>query len=242
MNYRIDLLPPELSQRRALGLRRFVLLFLAIVILAGSGAGYRFFLARCAQVAGELAALNENLPPLRKQAARLEEIKAQRRDLEKRSGELAALHGNRRPWPEILAAVAWVVPGEVWLTGLRAEAAQKKEEGEREEQGKAVQQAPGKAPQPGPGPVESAETARKTFLPGKALPPASIPGVPDTLVIEGASYSAPAVGIFISQLDGLPYFSQVTLTGLHFEEGEGCLVFTAAASLKAGAPSEEQVK
>lgn len=225
MNYRIDLLPAELGQKHAAGVRRFVLLFLAIVILAGSGAEYRFFLERCAQVAGELAALNENLPSLRKQAARLEEIQDQCRDLEKKSGELAALLGNRRPWPEILAAVAGVVPGEVWLTGLRAEAVPEKE---KEGQEKAVP--------PGLDQAAGAETERKIF------PETAIPGVPDALVMEGASRSAPAVGVFIAQLGQLPYFSKVTLTGLHFEEGEGCLVFTAAASLKAGAPSEKQVE
>ncbi|MEW6424244.1 MAG: hypothetical protein AB1523_05775 [Bacillota bacterium] len=219
MNYRIDLLPAELRKRQADRLRRFVPLLLTIVVVGGLAAGYGAFLTRCAQVSRELAVLNESLPPLRKEAARLEEIKRQRLDLEKRGGELATLLRNRRTWPEILAAVAGVVPDEVRLTGLRLEKTTEKE------QEKQVQSGPGQA-QPAP--------------PG--LPRAVIPGVPDTLWITGASHSAPAVGIFIAQLGQLPYFSKVTLTGLHFEEGENCLVFAIAASLKEGTPDGKQVE
>ncbi|MEW6276064.1 MAG: hypothetical protein AB1556_13275 [Bacillota bacterium] len=228
MNYRIDLLPAELRKRPADRLRRFVPLLLTIVVVAGLAAGYSAFLTRCAQISRELTVLNESLPPLRKEAARLEEIKRQRLDLEKRGGELAALLRNRRTCPEILAAVAGVVPDEVRLTGLRLEKATEKE------QEKQAQSGPRQA-QPAP-PGLSAQPAP----PG--LPRAVIPGVPDTLWIAGASHSAPAVGIFIAQLGQLPYFSKVTLTGLHFEEGEDCLVFAIAASLKEGTPDGKQVE
>ncbi len=238
MNYRIDLLPEELQSKPPVNLRRLLYIALTVLLTAGLLAIYGLFLWDYYRVSGELARLNERLPQIKRETARLEEVKRQRLDLEKRAGELEALIQNRRTWPGMLAEIARAVPGEVWLTSLRLEEVKEK------------QASAEKKPSAGPLPQAQSDQTQKNLerltpeegKETKAESTSTVPGVPNTLFIEGASYSVPAVGIFTYRLGQLPYFSKVVLTDLHSEENNGYVVFTVVASLKAGAPNVEQVK
>ncbi|MGQ9824074.1 MAG: PilN domain-containing protein [Desulfotomaculales bacterium] len=241
MNYRIDLLPEELQSKPPVNLRRLLYIALTVLLTAGLLVIYGLFLLEFYRVSGELARLNERLPQIKRETARLEEIKRQRLDLEKRAGELEALIQNRRTWPGMLAEIARAVPGEVWLTSLRLEEVKENKE---------KQAFAEKKPSAGPLPQTQSDQTQKSLerltpeegKETKAESTPTVPGVPNTLFIEGASYSVPAVGIFTYRLGQLPYFSKVILTDLRSEENKGYVVFTVVASLKAGAPNVEQVK
>lgn len=245
MNYRIDLLPEELQSKPPVNLRRLLYIALTVLLTAGLLAIYGLFLWDYYRVSGELARLNERLPQIKRETARLEEIKKQRLDLEKRAGELEALIQNRRTWPGMLAEIARIVPGEVWLTSLRLEEGKEKQaSAQKKSSADALSQTqPGQIQKSLENIQESLERpAAEEGKETKAESTPTVPGVPNTLFIEGASYSVPAVGIFTYRLGQLPYFSKVVLTDLHSEENNGYVVFTVVASLKAGAPNVEQVK
>ncbi|MCL6449089.1 MAG: PilN domain-containing protein [Armatimonadetes bacterium] len=243
MNHRIDLLPEELQSKPPVNLRRLLYIVLTMLLTVGLLAIYGLFLWDYYRVSGELARFNERLPQIKKETARLEEIKRQRLDLEKRAGELEALIRNRRTWPGMLAEIARTVPGEVWLTSLRLEEGKEKQAQKKSPADALSQTQPGQIQKSLENIQESPERpAAEEDKETKAESTSTVPGVPNTLFIEGASYSVPAVGIFTYRLGQLPYFSKVVLTDLHSEENNGYVVFTVVASLKAGAPNVEQVK
>lgn len=247
MSYKINLLPAELQSKPPVNLRRLFLLLLSIFVFAGLLASYGFFLWNYQQVSKQLGNLNQNLPRIEREVARLEGIKKQRLDLERRSDQLEALLQTRQKWPGMLTALTKVVPGDVWLTSLRLEEIREKQTPMEKKvpAGASLPMQPNVAQKSLESiqksleratPEESKET--KTKLEGAS----TIPGVPNTLFLEGASYSVPSVGIFIYHLQQLPYFSKVALTDLHFEESKGHLVFTVVANLKAGANNGEQIR
>ncbi|MEW6425579.1 MAG: PilN domain-containing protein [Bacillota bacterium] len=64
---------------------------------------------------------------------------------------------------------------------------------------------------------------------GNAIPP-----LPDTLTLKGNATSLAAVGVLIYQLGQLPYFSQVDLNEIKFDEAKGVTTFSISARLKGG--------
>lgn len=243
MNYRVNLLPLELQPRSLLEPRR--LAFFSLLVMVAGGLVFALFSWCFAfyQMRFELSALQQQLPRLRQTVARMEEIRKERRELEAAVSELETLIHQRHTWSKMLEDLNKVIPREIWLTSLHLATSQP-----ASGSGQAASSSAGASAQrPSTVPsllqggmqevrqikedlasTQSRQTAGQVQEGGKN----AIPPPPDSLTLEGASTSLAAVGVLTYQLGQLPYFSEINLNEVKYDEAKGVYTFKITARLK----------
>lgn len=261
MNYRINLLPPELQPRPPVEGKRLAVIagltVLAALILIG-GAGW---LIRSYSQRVELAAVQSQLDALQPVVHKVQAEQAEVQKLQAGAAALEGLLARHRVWKPVLDDIAGALPVDMWLTSEEA--------GYDKDAAKAASSAPGAGTQAA-GKGTSGSTAPAAAgspagtsggaLPGTnavptsgplvgqpAQPPPSatgeatgqqnaaaqeqIPLPPNVLTIKGISRSFPSIGVLVRKLSVLPYFRRVSLKEVSSRD-DGTLSFTVICYLQ----------
>ena len=119
---RIDLLPPSYVQRRR-ERSSLVIVAVATALVVLLLIGWWFLLGlRVNDAEADLLAAQERNAELDRQIAELQRFVVLQNEVEAKRASLQTVMTGDIDWPGILAEIAMVIPGEVWLTNLTASA------------------------------------------------------------------------------------------------------------------------
>jgi Tfp pilus assembly protein PilN len=113
---RINLLPPELAQRRRQRQLLSMIVAAGLVLIAILALVYVIQEFRLHGVRGDLAAQRDKNASLQAEVGRLQEFDTLERTLKQKQTLLATLTQNEVRWSVLLADVSLVIPSDVWLT------------------------------------------------------------------------------------------------------------------------------
>lgn len=217
---KINLLPDELQPGLDIDVRKLFLNGIAVLVVLGLLSAYGIFLYRFYITKNELAQAYAELTRLRPKVAEVEKIKQQRLNVESKVKALSGLIEGQQTWSAMLDDLNVLIPIDAWLTGITIyyepdfdPGAAKKENGDENTKGKNVQ--------------KKANTKDSVTQEGIHTP--------NAVTLEGKSRSAASVGVFVNNLNQLPYFTRVRLNGVYENYSEGTVTFsiTAAAVMAA---------
>lgn len=237
--YKINLLPSELQRDISIDVRKLVkraIVALAAILLIS---GYSIFLFNYYSTKKEACELEKRLKQLEAAVKKVEEIKKQRRDNEQAVEKFKELLNQRLTWACVLKDIDYNLPEDMWLgsidisyTGRWAQAEAGDKELEQMKTKEAVQKGRPKSGQTGTGALSDSKTSAAKQE--GTSQQASLP-VPDTLAIEGYSRTVSSVGVFINNLNKLPYFKSALLEELGEDEKyAGVKKFKLIAEIKEG--------
>ena len=234
--YKVNLLPTELQRDISIDFRKLVkrlsVSLLAITLLASYSAFLYSFYSNRKDIARTERYLNE----LRVTVTKVEDIKKQRQNNEQSVQTLRELLSKRLSWSPLLEDLNCNLPVDMWLESFDLSFT------DLQTSTGAAGQSPGQpkalAPQ-AQAQSKPAQTGNGASSDGQApaagqkgpLPPASLT-VPNTLTLEGYSRTVPSIGIFVNNLNRMPYFNRVTLNEISEDKKYGAIRFKVTAMLK----------
>lgn len=115
---RINLLPPELLQRRRARRRTIAVVLVGVLVLVGLGGFYLLQQVRLQNVQEDLEVQQATNAQLQQRIDELRRFDELRQELEAREALLANLLANEVFWSGVLRDISLVIPGETWLTSL----------------------------------------------------------------------------------------------------------------------------
>lgn len=115
---RINLLPPEILERRQAEQRIKYVIFAAIGVAAILAVVWMFSFVRVQGKEGELAALQQEVELANAQAAQLAIFEERAAELETRRTTVQQALGNRIEWARIFDEVSLVLPSDIWLQNM----------------------------------------------------------------------------------------------------------------------------
>lgn len=249
MNYRFNLLPPELRPEFLSGRRRAAII-LFLVLFAGAGVGTFFFLRyNCSKVCSRLAAYDDFLQHPERESVLRQEAAVQRLKIEKQAEKLENILASKKNYSSLLAMLPAAVPDGVRLTGIKLEEASGEKENKPGNQPKrGTQTVPDRSgqqysPENLP-PVRQVSPEGENATDGVNAPsyqaaPADGPEFPGVLILDGVSETMPAASDFLNRLNRLPFIVKTALTELSFEERTGWYVFSVVAQLNKNLEEEQ---
>lgn len=226
--YKINLLPVELQRDISIdvkGLVRRVSITVTVILLLAS---YGVFLFMGYLTQREIADTERYLSQISSAVKKVEGIKAQRvKDEEsiKVYKEILSARLTRYPLLEDLNSN---MPVDMWLDTLDLSYVERKDAGQAAQTGQPAADASGNTQEQ---PAAAAQPQGQSA--GGKNGKASIP-LPNTLVLEGYSYSVPSIGFFTNYLYRMPYFSKVVLDSYKWDESKFAYKFKLTAALKEG--------
>ncbi|OPY57734.1 MAG: Fimbrial assembly protein (PilN) [Pelotomaculum sp. PtaU1.Bin035] len=239
--YKVDLLPYELQRDVGVDVKKLLKrlsVFLAAIFLLVSCGTFVFseLLTR-----KEIAVTEKELSEIQVTVNNIEEIKKQRQNNQHSIQNYKALINKKLSWSYLLEDLNSNLPVDMWLASLELSFTDMSASvgtvgqiaGQSEAQAPAHVQAraQSKATQAnvGAAPGGQSPAAGQKDSPSPDSPPA-----PNILVVEGYSRTVPSVGIFVNNLDKMPYFTSVKLNEISEEEKNAAIKFKLTAILKDG--------
>ncbi|HHW42271.1 MAG TPA: hypothetical protein GXX25_00400 [Desulfotomaculum sp.] len=241
MNYRINLLPPELQPRPLVDRKRLVTIagltmLLGLFLMGGAG-----WLIKSYNQRSELASINGQLSSLSPTVQKVEQIRAQKQKLLASAAAMEELLSRHRAWKPVMDDMARILPVDMWLVSVDAAYNQDADKVLKTSAGASTANPPG-------APGNQAAGTPGSVTPGAGVNPVTgtpaggaspvqkegkdkIPPPPNVLTLKGVSRSFPSIGVFVRKLSDLSYFSQVTLQEVSSRE-DGTLSFTVICYLQ----------
>ncbi|RJQ30620.1 MAG: hypothetical protein C4589_02825 [Peptococcaceae bacterium] len=211
MYYKVNLLPSELEHRMGVSTRRLIVTATVTVVISLMLAAYAFFLVQAQLSRSELAVVQQRLTVASVRAKEANSLKQRRQQADASYKVKEELVDGRLVWAGMFDDINVNVPVDLWLTSMKVYP-----EGKTEEPGKNS----GKPEPPKGGqPDKTAVVA---------------PARPSKVVIEGAAWTVPSIGVFLNNVVSLPYFNDATLEEFHFDEELMATVFSISVSVKGG--------
>ncbi len=223
--YKINLLPGELQRDLSIDVkglvRRVTVTVMVILLLFGYGA----FLFMGYLTQKEISDTERYLSQISATVKKVEGIKAQRIKNEESTKKCKELLSARQTRSPLLEDLSYNMPVDLWLGNVDMSYVTPKNSGK---DGQPGQPSGNESSGYGQGqPVTATQSAT-----GKngvdSLP------LPNTLIIVGYARSVPSIGFFMNNLYRMPYFSNVVLNELQWDEKEDCFKFKLTAELKEG--------
>jgi Tfp pilus assembly protein PilN len=118
---RINLLPPEILERRQAEKRIGYVVFAAFGIAAVLAIVWMFAFVRVQGKEGDLAALQQEVQIANTQAAQLAIFEERAAELETRRATVVQALGDRREWARLYDEISLVLPSDMWIQSLAAE-------------------------------------------------------------------------------------------------------------------------
>lgn len=120
MNYRINLLPPELQPRPLVDRKRLVTIagltmVLGLLLIGGAG-----WLIKSYNQRSELASINGQLASLSPVVQKVEQIRAQKQKLLASAAAMEELLSRHRAWKPVMDDIARILPVDMWLVSVDA--------------------------------------------------------------------------------------------------------------------------
>jgi Tfp pilus assembly protein PilN len=112
---RINLLPPEILEKRKAESRRLYLVAILLSVLAVLGLVWGFLVVQEQIKAGEVATKQQEASSLQAQAARFKVFEDRTNDLRKRKAIAEKALAGRVNWSRLMSEVALVLPTDLWL-------------------------------------------------------------------------------------------------------------------------------
>ncbi|MDD3653353.1 MAG: PilN domain-containing protein [Desulfotomaculaceae bacterium] len=240
--YKINLLPPELQRDISIDIKKLVKRVSVSLVVISVLAGYGAFLYSYVETQKEIAQTEKYLNELQLAVRIVEDLKKQRQDNEQTIKKFTEMIDQRLTWSYVLDDFSRNLPVDVWLERLelsynetQAAAGTGQVTGQPNPNPQSQSSQPQTQGQTG---AQAGATATKG---GQASPTgqqgqsqASAPPVPNTLTIEGYSHTVPSIGVFINNLNKMPYFTKITLNELAEDEKTLAIKFKLTAAIKEG--------
>lgn len=235
---KINLLPPELQRDISIDIKKLVKrLFVSLVVISVL-AGYSTFLYSYLATKKEIAQTEKYWNKLQVTVKIVEELKKQRQGNEQTIQEFTAIIDKRLTWSYMLDDFSHNLPVDVWLEKIDLSfvdpqvvvGAAGQVKGQQAQirpaqtQGRAGAQAGAGATLEEQAPPAGQNGQSQAFS----------PPVPNTLTIEGYSHTVPSIGVFINNLNKMPYFTKVTLNELAVDNKSSAIKFKLTAAVKEG--------
>ena len=112
---RINLLPPEILEKRKVESRRLYLVAIFLAVLAVLGLAWGFLVVQQQIKAGDVATKQQEASSLEAQAARYKVFEDRTNDLRQRKAIAEKALAGRVNWSKLLSEVALVMPTDLWL-------------------------------------------------------------------------------------------------------------------------------
>jgi Tfp pilus assembly protein PilN len=112
---RINLLPPEILEKRKAESRRLLLVAVLLVVLAILGLSWGFLVLQEQIKASEVASKQQEASNLQAQAAQFKVFEDRNNDLRKRTAIADKALAGRINWSRLMSEVALVLPADLWL-------------------------------------------------------------------------------------------------------------------------------
>ena len=216
MFYKVNLLPTELQREGLIDVRRLVVISAVTLFLALTLGGYGAFLINYTLMKNDLKDTGAQLTALTPLVSRVEQIRKERTGLEAALKEYAEILQKQKAWSVMLYDLSGITPIDLWLVEL-------------EILNKAVDpntQPPGAAAK---APASNPQTKAKDPGEQEKKEPAGLPR-PNTITFKGYSRTVSSIGVFINNLNYLPYFNEVKLDKIS-TDNEG-IRFEVTATVK----------
>ncbi len=217
MRYRVNLLPNKLQRNISIDVGKLVKRVVVTLAVVSLFTGYGIFLFNFYSTKKELAATEEKFKQVQVAVKKVEAIKKQRLDNEKAVNEFKELLKKRQTWACVLEDINYNLPTDMWLESIDIYCAERQVGPEQ--------------------PAQENKTAsgkQETDTGPEAEEQSAVP-VPDTLAVAGYSRTVASVGVFVNNLNQMPYFSSALLVEL-FEDEKYMAVkkFRVSATIKEG--------
>lgn len=205
--YRVNLLPPKLQREGTLDVRRLLLVGLTTLLAASLVGGYGAFILIFWSAKNELAATKQQIAALAPAVARVQAMRAERKNLEEALEEYRSILEKQQMWSDILLDFSHITPIDLWLTSL-------------EITHKATTAAKGAQAQAQSGGTQSSGQVSVDQMQSK----------PNTMLLKGYSRTVPSIGVFVNNLHQYPFFQDVQFNRI-LRDNQGNL-FEITATLK----------
>ena len=130
---RINLLPPEIIEKRKAESRRLVFIAIGVSIIALIGIGWAFLALAVGIKTGEVVAAQQQAANLRAQAETFRVFEDRGRELQSRQAVADLALGGRISWSRIMAELSLILPPAVWMdsfNGVQTAAASGTQQGQ----------------------------------------------------------------------------------------------------------------
>lgn len=114
----INLLPPEIRQKRAVERRRILVAALAVIVLAALGGIWAFLTVLVSNEQGRLGRLEAQNAATRQAITEYEVFEKQRAEVQQKKQVVDQAIAGEIPWFKLLNEVSLVIPSEVWLNAF----------------------------------------------------------------------------------------------------------------------------
>ncbi|HPZ42541.1 MAG TPA: PilN domain-containing protein [Bacillota bacterium] len=207
MTYKVNMLPAKLQREGLIDVKRLVLISAATLILALSMGGYCAFLINYTFMKNDLQDTTARLDELAPLVSRVEQMRKERTELEAALKEYEEIIQNQKSWSVLLDDLSNIIPIDAWLVDL------------------AILNRPVErktSPDGAPASTNEADSQNKagSTAGDKEKKTAGLPH-PNTITLKGYSRTVSSVGVFIMNLNYLPYFEDVKLNRISLDANKG---------------------
>jgi type IV pilus assembly protein PilN len=201
--YRVNLLPPKLQREELVDVRRLLLTSVAailILVIVGTGVG---FVVSFNNVKQEINSANQQLGVLQPTVDMVQGLQSQIRVMQSTEADYKGLLGRQVTWSNLIYKLNEIAPSDLWLTELDMSNADLSKDPAAKQASTAFPAAPGASGVPGAnGNVVAMGNAQSA---GEPYP------YPNVITIKGMANSVTSIGIFVQNLNKLPYFKNVVI-------------------------------
>lgn len=235
--YDINLLPPNLQKKFNIDVKKLLISFTITCMVTGLVGGYGLLMFKLYGTRMEMHRIDQRLNQIAPQVARVEQLKRERLEGEKKINAFRTIIDDRLTFTLILDDIAKNMPVDMWLTGISMEYREKyiPRGGFASPPGmlagvyknKTVDKnITGKKPDADKQNITKTPTDKKDKE--KNSPPP-----PNVLVLQGAAHSPASVGVFVHNLARLPYFQNINVLKVFANTaGDPGQAFTIEAQLR----------
>jgi Tfp pilus assembly protein PilN len=204
--YRVNLLPPKLQREELVDVRRLLLTSVAaILILAILGTGVGFVVS-FNNVKQEMNSANQQLAVLQPTVDMVQSLQSQIRTMQSTEADYKSLLNRQVTWSTLVYKLNEIAPSDLWLTELDMSNADLSKDPAAKQTSTAFPAAPGAPGVPGAnGNVVAMGNAQSASEPYPD---------PNVVTIKGMANSVTSVGIFVQNLNQLPYFKNVVIKAI----------------------------
>ncbi len=201
--YKVNLLPPKLQREELMDVRRLLLISVATVLalaIIGTGVG---FVVSFANVKREINDANQQLIVLQPTVDMVQSLQSQIQTMRSTETDYKSLLDRQVAWSTLLYKLNEIAPSDLWLTELDMSNADLSKDPAAKQTSTAFPAAPGASGVPGAN--GNAVAMGNAQSAGEPYP------YPNLITINGIANSVTSIGIFVQNLNQLPYFKNVVI-------------------------------
>ncbi|OPZ73716.1 MAG: hypothetical protein BWY80_00859 [Firmicutes bacterium ADurb.Bin456] len=199
MLYKVNMLPVKLQREGLIDVKRLIVISVLTLFLTLTLGSYGAFLINYNLMKNDLKDTATQLDTLAPLVARVERIQRERMDLEAAMQEYEEILQNQKAWSVLLGDLSGVTPIDIWLVEL------------------AIENKPVEKKTP---PTNAPSSSQSDTGNPKGQGERETAGLPhpNSIVLKGYSRMVPSVGVFVQNLNYLPYFNEVKLNRVNLDD------------------------